>query len=149
LASDNTVKPDDQAKLKGYLSKKKDPKVLISTALFIEVLKPASILSLSLQYDSIDIVYSIQSILKTIKSLEYMSDKDLKEWPSLQLVQTRIDDQNEYQCVPVTPNFDTVLSGCKADALADLHTLEQNIKGRLEWSDIRFLRSVLFFFVFF
>ncbi len=145
LASDSTVKPDDQAKLKGYLRKWKEPKVLISTALFIEVLKPASILSLTLQYDSIDIVYSIQSILKTIKSLKYMSDKDPKEWPSLQLVQTRIDDHNEYQGVPVTPNFETVLSGCKADALADLHTLEENIKGRLEWSDLRFLRCVLIF----
>ncbi len=50
-------------------------------------------------------------------------------------MQTRIDDHNEYQGVPVTPNFKTVLSGCKADALADLHTLEENIKGRLEWSD--------------
>ncbi len=79
LSSDNTVKPDDQAKLKGYLRKWKQPKVLISTALFIEVLKPASILSLTLQYDSIDIVYSIQSILKTIKSLKYMSDKYPKE----------------------------------------------------------------------
>ncbi len=88
-------------------------KVLISTALFIEVLKPASILSLTLQYDSIDIVYSIQSILKTIKSLKYMSDKDPKEWPSLQLVQTRIDDHNEYQGVPVTPNFELFLVGVK------------------------------------
>ena len=39
LASDSSVKPIDRAKLKGYLGKWKQPKVLIGTALFIEVLK--------------------------------------------------------------------------------------------------------------
>ena len=55
LASDSSVKPIDRAKLKGYLGKWKQPKVLIGTALFIEVLKPASVLSLTLQCDNIDV----------------------------------------------------------------------------------------------
>ena len=86
LASDNSVKPIDRAKLKGYLGKWKQPKELIGTALFIEVLKPASILRLTLQCDNIDIVFSIQSILKAIKTLKSLSEKDPKDWPSLQLV---------------------------------------------------------------
>ena len=74
-----------------------------------------------------------------------MSEKDPKDWPSLQLVQNRIDIHNEYQGVPVTPNFETVLSKCTTAALADLHKLEQNIRERLEWSDLRFLRCVSIF----
>ena len=40
----------------------KEAKVLIGTALFTEVLKPVSVLSLTLQCDNIDIDFNIQNI---------------------------------------------------------------------------------------
>ena len=75
--------------------------------------------SLTFQCDNTAIVYSIQSILTAIKTLKSLPEKESKEWPSLQLVQNRTDDQG----VPVAPSFDTVLSECKIDALTDLQPL--------------------------
>ena len=145
LVSDSSVRTSDRDRLKGYLKKWKQPKVLIGTALYIEVLKPASILSLTLQSDDVDIVFSIKSILKTIKALQALSEKEPKEWPTLKLVQNRLDENSEYQGISLTPDFDTVLEGCKADSLADLHRLEQKLKDRLQWSDMQLLRSILVF----
>ena len=44
-------------------------------------------------------MFSIESILITLKPLQTLSDKDPKDWPSLQLVKNRIHDQSEYQGV--------------------------------------------------
>ena len=117
LASDSSVKPIIRAKLKGYLGKWKQPKVLIGTHCLLSA--KASV-RLTLQCDNIDIVFSIQSILKAIQTLKSLSEKDPKDWPSLQLVQNKIDNHNEYQGVSVTPNFETVLSKCTTAILADL-----------------------------
>ena len=54
LVWDSSVRTSDRDRLKGYRKKRKQPKVLIGTALYIEVLKPASILSLTLQSDDVD-----------------------------------------------------------------------------------------------
>ena len=71
LIADPSVKADDRAKLKGYALKWEQSKLLIGAALYIDVLKP---LSLSLQYESLDIVGGIKSILKASKSLQSMSE---------------------------------------------------------------------------
>lgn len=66
LIEDTSINCSDRDRLKGYLRKWKQPKVLIGTALYVEVLKPASILSLTLQGD-------VESTLKTVKSLKTLS----------------------------------------------------------------------------
>ena len=121
LVDDSSVRTSDRDRLKGYLRKWKQPKMIIATALYIEVLKPASILSQTLQSDDVDIVFSIESILKTLKALQTLSEKDPKDWPTLQLVKNRIDYQSEYQGVSI--DFETVLDICTPDSLADLHRL--------------------------
>lgn len=141
----SSIRGTDRERLKGYLLKWKQPKLLIGIALYTEVLKPASVLSLCLQSDDVDIVGSIKSILKALKSLHVLSEKEPKDWPTLKLVKDRIDSQNEYQGVIVSPDFETILGRCTTDSLADLHRLELKIKERLEWSGMRFLRNVLVF----
>ena len=47
LTEDTSVKPDDKARLKGYLKKWMQYKVLFGCALYIDIIKPAYILSLS------------------------------------------------------------------------------------------------------
>ena len=49
LAEDETVRRDDRAHIKGWLKKWMDSRMLIGAALYMDVLKPASILSLTLQ----------------------------------------------------------------------------------------------------
>ena len=62
-----------------------------------------------------------------MKSLQALAEKQPKEWPTLKLLKNRIDENNEYQGVPIEPDFDTLLDRCTADSLADLHRLEKNI----------------------
>jgi len=58
------VKPADKAKLKGYLKKWADYKVLYGCSLYADILKPVSLLSLTLQGNDLDIVLGIKNILK-------------------------------------------------------------------------------------
>ena len=46
----------------------------------------------------------------------------------------------EYQGVPVG-NINECVQQCSIAVLADLHRVEENIKDRLEWSDLKLLRS--------
>ena len=61
LAEDTSVKATDQARLKG---KWKKPAALVGCVLYIDVLKLLSILSLTLQGDKADIVYSMENTVE-------------------------------------------------------------------------------------
>ena len=56
LIEDPTVKGEDRAKLKGYVKKWAKPSMLIGAALYIDVWKSPSVLSLALQEDNLDII---------------------------------------------------------------------------------------------
>lgn len=70
LCEDRSVKACDRARLKGYLHKWRRPQILVGCAMYAEVLKPVSLLSLALQGHKADIVTSIQNILKSTKALK-------------------------------------------------------------------------------
>ena len=57
------MKPADRARLQGYRKQWARAKMLIGSAMYIEILKAPSLLSLTLQCDGIDIVEGINSIL--------------------------------------------------------------------------------------
>ena len=69
MMNDSSVKAADKAKVRGYLRKWSEGKMLIGCAMYVDALKIPSLLSLTLQEDGIDIVQSIQSILKSSASL--------------------------------------------------------------------------------
>lgn len=54
LIEDPAVKGGDKARLRGYLKRWSDSRMLIGCALYIEVLKPPSFLSLALQGSNVD-----------------------------------------------------------------------------------------------
>ena len=70
LAEDTSLKAPDRARLKGYLLKWKQPMYLVACALYIDALKPVSLLSLTLQSDNADIVSSVENTLKSAKVLQ-------------------------------------------------------------------------------
>ena len=65
LIEDSSVKACDKARLKGYVHMWNQGKILVGCAMYIEILKAPSILSLALQEDQIDIVYGLKQILKS------------------------------------------------------------------------------------
>ena len=153
LSQDSTTKPADKAKLTGYIKKWVKAKMLIGCAMYIDILKAPSLLSLTLQKDSIDIIYCIKQILKSLESLDTLSKQDPKEWPTVSLVFTRISDCNSEDDADGQPvyqganlsHYNGAFSTCSRQAKADLLSLSESVKKRLAWSDLKLLRSILAF----
>ena len=128
LSVDSSVNNADKAKLKGYLSKWQQGKMLVGCAMYVDALKPPSLLSKALQEDSVDIVLCLQNILHAKKSLRNLSDVDPLEWP---LVRNQISD-GEYQGTKLKHFNDMVLQSCKDQALTDVSRLEDRLRQRLD-----------------
>ena len=79
LSQDSSVKPDDKARLKGYLKKWMDYKVIYGCALYVDILKPVSRLSLSLQENDLDVVLGIKNILKSTVALQNLCKQNVLE----------------------------------------------------------------------
>lgn len=70
LTEDSSVREVDRQKLKGYVLKWRDYKMVLGCALFHDILKPAAIMCKASQYDDICVVSAIESTLKTSKAME-------------------------------------------------------------------------------
>ena len=148
LVEDKTIKSDDRAKLKGYLQKWRHTRMLVGAALYVDVLKSPSYLSLCLQDDHLDIISGIKSVLKSSKSLKSMAEQDPLQWQVPKLVCSRVKNEGEdkiYQGAVLQGYSAYVLSQCADIALKDLQELATQIRSRLEWSDVQLLRSALAF----
>lgn len=67
LSEDPSTKSMDKARLKGYINKWKQGKILIGAAIYVDILKAPFLLSLSLQDNNLDIVaYNTLSKLSNI-----------------------------------------------------------------------------------
>ena len=95
LAEDSSVPSTERARLKGYLLKWQEGKILIGCALYVDSLKAPSILSKVLQGEKLDIVLGLQNILKSRKSLQSLTDLDPLQWLTVKLVRNRLTNGNE------------------------------------------------------
>ena len=86
LTEDRTVKSSDKQKLKGYIKVWKNAKILLSCAVFAEILKPVEILSKVLQNEEICLYESIESMMKTKKNLEKLKVTPLRQLPIVKKV---------------------------------------------------------------
>ena len=145
LVADRSISSTDRARLSGYLRKWQQAKMLVGSALYVDVLKPPSLLSLTLQDDDLDIVQGLKHILKSTKSLKNLTEKNPLEWPTVKLVCSRVKDGNVYQGAVMQHFNTTTLHYCRNQALADLKQLDQKMRDRLEWSDVKMLRCILTF----
>ena len=146
LTEDMSVQSADRARLKGYVLKWRHSKILIGCAMYVDTLKPPSLLSQTLQDHSVDIVFSIEHILKTSKALKSLQAKDPLEWPTVKLVRERIKKEGEqdvYQGATLQSFGDATLAYCKEQVLSDLQCLVVKMRERLEWTDLTLLKSVL------
>ena len=64
--------------------------MLIGAAMYTDILKSPSCLSLTLQEEEIDVIKGIQHLLKSRKSLQSLSKQNPLEWPSVSVVYNRI-----------------------------------------------------------
>ena len=142
LVEDPSVRSVYRARLPGYLQKWKRSRVVIGSALYIDVLKPASTLSSALQEDDLDIVGGIKQVLKSSKSLQELLDQDASEWPTLQLVCCRTKEEKgefSYKGAVLSDYSPDNMQQCWKDAIEDLKKLDQEMRSRLEWSNVEHL----------
>ena len=148
LIEDKSIKSTDRQRLKGYLLKWREAKMIIGTALYTDALKPASLLSLTMQDDDIDVVKGIKHILKSHSSLKKLTSQNPLEWPVTKVVLSRLKDEHGgkvYQGAELHYFSDATTKSCKDQALADLNSLNEQMRARLEWSDVDLMRSILLF----
>lgn len=88
------TKSVDKARVKGYLMKMVNSRVLIGAAMYIDLLKPAYLLSISLQEDKVNIVHGLQNILRASKSLQKQAEADPKNWPTVKILMDRIEKES-------------------------------------------------------
>ena len=89
LTLDASVKSVDREKIKGYLKQWGEGKVLLGCALFVDVLKPVSILCKVLQDNEVCVYQAIESTMKTKSVLEKLKATPFKELPTISSVSTR------------------------------------------------------------
>ena len=90
LTEDPSVKAADQQKIKGYVTKWKDSKILLGSALFHDILRPAAVLCKALQSDELSVVNCIEAILRTSANIEKLKSVEVEEFPSVKKVLLRM-----------------------------------------------------------
>ncbi len=107
---------------------------------------PFSVLYLTRQGDHINIVQGIKHILQSHSSLKKLSSQNPVEWPVTKVFLSKIKDKNggkEYQGSELHRFTDGTIKSCADQALADLKSLDDRMRARLEWSDLELLRSII------
>ena len=104
LTEDSSVRAVDRQKLKGYVLKWRDCKMVLGCALFHDILKPAAILCKTLQYDKICVVSAIESTLKTSKAIDSLKSTPFDDLPTVRKVLGRVqhDGEHTYQGTVLT-----------------------------------------------
>ena len=97
LTLDASVKSVDREKIKGYLKQWGEGKVLLGCALFVDVLKPASILCKVLQDNEVCVYQVIESTMKTKSVLEKLKATPFKELPTISSGKQEQDGSITYQ----------------------------------------------------
>ena len=148
MTSDPSLETTDQEKLKSFHQKWTQGKFLIGCAMYIDVLKVPSLLSLSLQENETDLISGIKHTLKATQTLHSLRGTDAQEWPAMTTVLavvTEKENSKSYQGVDLIDFTDAMVSQCSAMAQADLCGLDSKLKDWLVWSDTKLLDSILSF----
>ena len=91
MCEDKAFKPTDRQKFKGWLKKWQQARIPLLSALLIELLAPAKILSLAFQDEEIDIVSSITRIDKAKKQLERLERRTFEELPTVKRLLDKVE----------------------------------------------------------
>ena len=149
LVDDPKTKPVDRQKLKGYVLKWRDARMLLGSAYFCDLLKPSSILCKILQEEDVCVVRAIESVIKTSNSVDKLRTTTFEDLPTLKKVIGRMSDGDDpgskvYQGVQLT-NYEGSLTFLKGKHQASEYiTLIQNcLRDRVKIQSIEFLTHVI------
>ena len=134
LTEDSSVRYVDRQKLKGYVLKWRDCKMVLGCVFFHDILKPAALMCKSLKYDEVCVVSAIESTLKASKVIESLRCTPFDELPTVKKVLGRVQHEGgerKYQGVMLTKFEEGVsfLRSHKNDIVEKVTTcLKQRVK---------------------
>lgn len=130
LTEDSSLKAEDRARFKGYL-KWMQYRTILGCAMYVDILKPPSLLSLSLQGSELDKVLGIKNILKSTTALKSLARQDPFQWPTVKLLLGRIKDEGgekSYQGAALKNFSPATHKRLKQDALGGLNRLDEKMR---------------------
>ena len=148
LSEDTSLKSEDRARMKGFATKWSHGKYIVACAMYADVLKPPSVLSLSLQGNRSRYCLWYQAAPESINYLGiYVGARPASVEHCEACFRQSEDDSGEqvYQGVSLKRYDATMLSFCSKQAQSDLRRLTEKMRERLEWSDTELLRALLVF----
>ena len=83
LTEDSSVTSSSRQKLKGYIMRWHNSKVILGCAIFHHLLQPVAHLSKVLQQDQLCVVQAIEVLMKTKKNLDKLKSTPFEELPSV------------------------------------------------------------------
>ena len=120
-------------------------RTILGCAMYVDILKPASLLSLSLQESELDMVLGIKNILKSTTALKSLARQDPFEWPTVKLLLRRMKDkggEKSYQGAALQNVSPATQESLKQDALHYLNREgERTTDIKLLWSLLIFLET--------
>ena len=146
LSEDASVKAADRCKLRGYCSKWVNAKYLLGCAFYCDLLSPCAIFSKVMQFDNLDVLGAFTSLLRTVKEVNKLSLKPLQQWPTYAMTIKNITKEggdSVYQCQSLK-YFDQAVQHYSSQCKAYCTSITSCLKSRLEWSDLEFVRDVIF-----
>ena len=145
LSTDPSVKPADRAKLKGYYHKWTNAKYLLGCAFYVDLLVPCTILSKVMQFDDLDILSTLTSLLKSVRELEKLSSTPLDKWPTYASTLSKCTENEGTVCYQLQnlKQFENAKSYFASNYKAYCTKVKSCMKSRLTWSDVQMLRDVI------
>ena len=137
MCEDKAFKPADRQKFKGWLKKWQQARIPLLSALLIELLAPAKILSLAFQDEEIDIVSSITRIDKAKKQLERLEKRTFEELPTVKRLLDKVEfatGQYTYQNVQLH-SFETAKDSAQTTKGILLKRMQIALETRLKVSE--------------
>ena len=138
MTEDTSLKPVDRQKVKGYVLKWQDSKILLGCALFHDLLRPCSILCKVLQEEEICVVRAIEAVMKTKKSLEKIKTTPFEDLPSVKKALGRIKHEEDgsvtYQGVELT-YYDRARTYLELHKDEYVEALETCVRNRIQTQD--------------
>ena len=143
LSEDVITKLADRSKLKGYYKQWVNAKYLLGCAAFCDLLAPCVVLSKVMQYNHLDIIQALTSMLQTVKETERLRSTDLDQWPTYAATLEKCiekDGEYEYQCQKLN-NFLAAKAYYTSHYGEFCSKITEYIKSRLTWSNLQQLRE--------
>ena len=140
------VKSVDKQKIKGYILRWRDSKMLLGSAFFHDLLKPAAILCKALQEDEVCVVRTAEALIKAVKMINTLKTTRFEELPTVKKVLSRVTVEDKgnisYQSVDVMKH-DLAVAYLKSNSTNYMESVLSCLRDRIKAHHVQLLTHIL------